>query len=74
MDFNKKVLDNITKKGALKAYNTKGVKLTFKSKVGGHEFSGNMKGMGKPALNGSAKGKASGDGTYKGQWMGFNVA
>jgi len=45
MDFNKKILDPITKKGALKAYNTKGVKLNFKSVRDGHEFSGAFEGM-----------------------------
>ena len=57
MDFNKDILEKITKKGALKAYDTKGIKTTFKSKRDGHEFGGTFNGMGE---------KASGDGTYKG--------
>ena len=57
MDFNKDILENITKKGALKTHNTKGIKTTFKSKRDGHEFAGAFTGMGD---------KASGNGTYKG--------
>ncbi len=40
MNFNSKVLDPITKKGALKVHNRQGVKLNFKSKSDGHEFGG----------------------------------
>ena len=59
MDFNKKILKPINKKGALKSYNDKGVKVDFESKSDGHTFSGELDGKGKGKL------------TYKGKWMGF---
>jgi len=42
MNFNSKVLDPITKKGALKAYNQKGVNVNFKGKSDAHDFGGSL--------------------------------
>ena len=61
MDFNSKIINPITKKGALKTHNKKGVKVNFASKSDGHSFSG--------CIGGDGKGKLS----YKGKWMGFGV-
>ena len=61
MDFNKKIIEPMTKKGALKSYNDTGVKVNFDSTSDGHTFKGELDGKGKGKL------------TYKGKWMGFGL-
>ena len=61
MDFNAKVLKPITTTGALKSYNTKGLKLSFNSTSDGHVMAGKIGNNG------------HGDCSYKGKWMGFDI-
>ncbi len=62
MNFNSKVLNPITKSGALKSFNTSGVKVDFKSVSNGHTFGG--------SLGDDGTGKL----TYKGNWYGMDLS